>query len=1147
MVSQQKDKVDALARSPKPLARDLYLRQDLSKELGNESEGISTFDPLRTCRLLMKILFFVLLGAMSWSFSIRSEPLKGHVVSPIVLTDELLENPEAIGQHILVASDPDRLMHPQGIMKGQFESDFRDLGGRRALSFGVNRNWPHWAVFAIQVTGSVSTRVLLESTYVATDRLTVYQVSPDGTILSEETLGDRVPFSARKFQYRYPVFDLNLQPGLNYVVIKVETTSLVVFDFTLYSESSFLKEKMRELVALGLMLGGIVTILIYNLFLFFSTKDSFYGLYVLYIASFFVFSLSFYGALPYFGFADIEDAPLTGWGVYVVIDFVSMSACLFAIKFLDLKRSLIWMYRVLLICVILAAGNGCLTLLTQSSIGVTKQISLVLSFIMGPALVVAGVVRAIKGFGPAVYFSVAWFFVVAGNTLILFAAGGIIEKNFVTNWSQLIGGNLEMLFLSFALGARINLIKAEKLIAEQQARESSAKALAEERRLNEQRDQLVANTSHELRTPLNGMMGMIQAIIKRDGEGLSPESQRSLYVVVSSSKRLAALIGDLLDFSRGQRQLIPLHRAPISVQVQAEHVMELLQPTLEGRKVRLELSIPDDLPPVYADPERLQQILFNLAGNACKFTEEGHIEINAKQDGERVIVGVEDTGPGIAPEAQEHIFEAFAQGDGGIARRYGGTGLGLAIVKQLVEAHGGELGLQSTPGFGSTFWFSLPISTGEVVLQGSGINPGLETRLVSLRAQIEAARGQTQESLVHISRPSLPQSQTHLHILVVDDEPTNRSVLEDLLSLNGHRVSSVATGGSALDMIRHGATPDLVLLDIMMPGMSGLQVLATLRQSYNEAELPIILLTAKALTKDLVEGFLLGASDYILKPFVAEEIEARIAHQARLKKAIWDSQSAREESNRMRLQLDHTEDQLLHAERLASIGAATAGIAHDLGNPLHHISTVLSWIRDRVKKVEVLEALPSAATHELKNIKETIDLAEKATTTAIELTQAIRVAVRTDSGDISLLDLKSVLDDGLTILHHKLRYYEYTCRCDPGILVRGKRSEMIQLVMNLVSNAADAVADVSEKKLLIVAELKDGQVTLSVEDSGPGVPVNLRSVIFDPFFTTKPSGKGSGLGLAVVRSVIKHHGGSLSVDESPSLGGARFKVMMPAA
>jgi C4-dicarboxylate-specific signal transduction histidine kinase len=178
---------------------------------------------------------------------------------------------------------------------------------------------------------------------------------------------------------------------------------------------------------------------------------------------------------------------------------------------------------------------------------------------------------------------------------------------------------------------------------------------------------------------------------------------------------------------------------------------------------------------------------------------------------------------------------------------------------------------------------------------------------------------------------------------------------------------------------------------------------------------------------------------------------------------------------------------------------------------------------------------------------ETIDLADKAAQTAHELTMAIRIAVRTDQGSSELVRLRDVVKDVEALLHHKLRYLEFSAQCPDNLAIRGKRSEMIQLLMNLLSNAADALGEVESKKLSVHVLAKNGRIHLMVEDSGPGVPEKIRSLIFEPFYTTKPTGKGTGLGLAVVKAVTKRAGGELELDASPELGGARFTVILPAA
>ena len=390
-------------------------------------------------------------------------------IPPIKPNDPRLETQIPIGASLLTASDPDRKMTPAGIMSGQFDADFIAHPGKNVVSYGLNRRWPHWAAFVIENTEDKPKNLLLEVGYSALDRLDLYQVTAQGEIINQSTLGDRIPFSDRPIRYRHPVFKLDLQPGLNYFLAKVDTTSSVIFEFTLYQDAAFKNAKFKETIVVGILLGGIVVILFYNLFLFLSTRDSNYGIYVLYVASYFVFAMSFYGITPYFAFSQWKDAPLTGWDLYFFIDTISVTACLFTIRFLDLKNKAPILQKILLVFLTMAALNALANLFfLQGRVQRCADLTLFVSFFLGILLVTSGMRLALKGYTPAVFFALAWTFVVAGNCLVLMGTAGVIDRSFISTWGQLIGANMEMLFLSFALGSRINLIKAEKLRAERQ-------------------------------------------------------------------------------------------------------------------------------------------------------------------------------------------------------------------------------------------------------------------------------------------------------------------------------------------------------------------------------------------------------------------------------------------------------------------------------------------------------------------------------------------------------------------------------------------------------------------------------------------------------------------------------------------------------
>ncbi len=260
-------------------------------------------------------------------------------------------------------------------------------------------------------------------------------------------------------------------------------------------------------------------------------------------------------------------------------------------------------------------------------------------------------------------------------------------------------------------------------------------------------------------------------------------------------------------------------------------------------------------------------------GNAIKFTEQGHITVSARAVDGKIQIAVRDTGIGIAADNMEKIFRHFEQADGGTARTYGGTGLGLSISKHLIELHGGQIWCESQLGRGSTFFFTLPASSVDAVEESPTISQLLQPPLVI----------ETVENLAGHKSSSPSPSFEGQQIMVVDDEPLNLEVVSTQLMLHNFQAITAAGGPQALEVIERQGIPDLVLLDVMMPHMTGLEVCQTIRQTYSENELPIILLTAKNQIADLIAGFSSGANDYIIKPFSSQELIARIQNHIKIK------------------------------------------------------------------------------------------------------------------------------------------------------------------------------------------------------------------------------------------------------------------------
>jgi signal transduction histidine kinase/class 3 adenylate cyclase/CheY-like chemotaxis protein len=384
------------------------------------------------------------------------------------------------------------------------------------------------------------------------------------------------------------------------------------------------------------------------------------------------------------------------------------------------------------------------------------------------------------------------------------------------------------------------------------------------------KDQFLANTSHELRTPLNGIIGIAESLYDGVAAEKPKEQQENLAMIIASGRRLSNLVNDILDFSKIKNSELDLQLKAIHLRSLADVICKINQPMAEGQGITLRNAISADLPAAQGDENRLQQILYNLVDNAIKFSSGGEVVVDAEQKEAMLVISVKDQGIGISKEKQAEIFEAFRQGDGSTQRQYGGTGLGLSISKKLVELQGGEMWVESAKGEGSTFYFSLPVSAEKAIAMASG------TSLPPAPLSKALADPLPEGEVKPILRFKEGDESEPVHILVVDDEPINQQVLKNHLSDGPYHIIQAYNGDEALAALSEHDNIDLVLLDIMMPRMSGYEVCQRIREHYLPSELPVIMITAKNQVSDLVERLTYGANDYLAKPFSKDEFLARI-------------------------------------------------------------------------------------------------------------------------------------------------------------------------------------------------------------------------------------------------------------------------------
>ena len=660
-----------------------------------------------------------------------------------------------------------------------------------------------------------------------------------------------------------------------------------------------------------------------------------------------------------------------------------------------------------------------------------------------------------------------------------------------------------------------------------------AEALAE---IDRAKTTFFSNVSHEFRTPLTLMLGPLEETLA--DTTLSSSVHDRLEVAHRNSVRLLKLVNTLLDFSRIEAGRIEAVYEAVDLQALTNELASVFRSAIEKAGLKLVVEGAPLGRDVYVDREMWEKIVFNLLSNAFKFTFEGQITVSVKESGENVELEVTDTGTGI-PEAElPHLFERFHRVKGARGRSYEGSGIGLALVQELVKLHGGTVRVKSEEGSGSTFTVSIPTGSAHLPVDRLGRPRTLASTGVRSDAYVSEVLKWLPDDTDHFDGFSLPNvsatdGQPRARILVADDNTDMREYLRRLLATK-YDVAAVGDGESALAAMQ-GKRFDLVLSDVMMPKLDGFGLLRALRADEKTRTIPVILLSARAGEESRVEGLGAGADDYLIKPFSARELMARVEAHLNL-------QRVRRESEEAVLQLMAREQKARASAEIANRvkDDFLAMLSHELRTPLN---AIFGWTH--LLKLGKLSDIERARGIDI--IQRNAEAQRAIIDELLDISRIVTGKLQLDPKPVELVGVIEAAIDAVRPAA-EAKHIEIVTTLDPNaMLVMGDAVRLQQVVWNLLSNAVKFTPP--EGRVEVEVKVVGPQLEVVIRDTGEGIEPEFLPYIFERFRQADTSAKrmhgGLGLGLSIVNSLVAMHSGSIRAESEGKGKGTTFIVTLP--
>jgi signal transduction histidine kinase len=656
-----------------------------------------------------------------------------------------------------------------------------------------------------------------------------------------------------------------------------------------------------------------------------------------------------------------------------------------------------------------------------------------------------------------------------------------------------------------------------------------------------------ANISHELRTPLTLILGPTHMLLS--DQQVKAEHRHALEVVQRNALTLLKHVNDVLVLLQLERGQMRLHVTTVDLTELVRSCVAHFELLVEARHLRLTV---EGSPSVQGclDAEKVQRICLNLLSNACRFTPVGgQIRCGVTQEGERVFITVQDSGPGVRPELRRVIFERFRQGEEGLSRRFGGTGLGLAIVKELVELHGGTIQVDDAPEGGALFTVALPFQAPASTLQEPAMPaPPLAEELI---APLLSEQVRVPETDLEPTSQMEPTESTQPLVLILEDHLDMAHFLREILAPL-YRVVVAGNGEEGLEKTL-SLQPDLLLCDLMMPRLSGEQFVAQVRKHRALDAIPIMILSARADDALRVQLLREGVQDYLVKPFFPEELRVRLANLLTTKQArqVLQQEVATQHQSLVLLAEAVARSKRESQQALAELQTAHAQLAHANQVQRNFVAIVSHEFRTALAGIEGFSELMSEEALPPEAVKEyAADILTQARRLSPMIADLLDLE-RMKSGHMSLslapVDLDALIREVIEPLRLNAPAHRFVLQFEgTSPMCLGDRDKLGQVLGNVLSNAVKYSPDGGD--IIVGSQVLQEMAQVWVQDEGIGIPPDALEEVFVPYCRIEAGTthyiKGTGLGLSIARQLIQMQGGRIWV-ESHQGQGSRFTFTIP--